>query len=224
MTTTLQQIQDRALAWSVANGAQSLVSNRPVVIARIATIERRYFDLAKSANSYYYATSASANSSNASSDRTLDLSTVAPTTAPVRRLLSVRLPSGAELNQVDIREQDAELSPRYFLRGRTIVEVGSDWGTSGVVALTLEYMRGPAPLDITGALTQTISLEDDFADLLEMGLAWFLAQSDVGRDAGEMTRLQELITQREADYLEHITNFSGEAARKQNIPTKRSQG
>lgn len=224
MATTLQQIQDRALSWSVANGTTSLVSDSSLVIARIAALERALFDRAKALNSYYYATTASANSTSGSSARTLDLTTVAPTTAPVRRLLSVSLPSGAELNQVDLREQDAELAPRYFLRGRTLVELNSEWGATGVVALALVYMRGPAPLNVAGALTQTISLEDDYADLLELGLAWWLAQRDVGRETQEMTRLQETLAQREADYIEHITNFSGEAARKQNIPTKRSQG
>ncbi len=50
MATTLQQIQDRAVAWSSANGLQTLVSNRAEIINRIAVDERRLFDLAASVN------------------------------------------------------------------------------------------------------------------------------------------------------------------------------
>lgn len=224
MATTLQQIQDRAVSWSIANGAASLVEDTALIIHQIAVQERALFDRAASLNSYYYAVLTTAASTNAAANRTLDLTTVAPTTAPVRRLLLVKLPNGTELNQVDLRDKDAEFAPRFFLRGRSVVEVGSEWSAATeAVTLTLEYMKGPAPLSTTGALTQTISLEDDFADLLELRLAWFLAHSDVGRDTPELERLEEKLAERMIAYDTMLAAYSGETARRFNIPTKRTQ-
>lgn len=224
MATTLQQVQDRATAWSTANGGTSLVSNRPVVIARIAAIERKLFDRAAKLNSYYYAVRASANSTNAASGRTVDLSAIAPTTAPVKRLVAAFLPSGVEINRVDFRDTSAELAPRAFVRGKSLVEVGSDWGASGVVAVTVDYVRHPAPLSTTGDLTQNVSIEDAYADLLELGLAWWIAHTDEGRETPELTRLKEEMAERLADYDDHLAGFSGEAARQNIIESHNSGG
>ena len=83
MSTTLQNITDRAVAWSVANGGASLVSDLPEIINRVAADERSLFDLAAETNSYYYAVEQSVTSSAGSSARTISTTglvtfTVAP--------------------------------------------------------------------------------------------------------------------------------------------------
>src|SRR4051812_2985215 len=57
MTTTLQQLQDRAVAFSSANGLSSLVSDRSEIINRIAGFERDVYDLATRQNRYFFAVS-----------------------------------------------------------------------------------------------------------------------------------------------------------------------
>ena len=117
MATTITQLKDRAVAWSSANGLQSLVSDTAEIINRVAADERVLFDLAASLNSYYFATTAAVTSSSGTSARTITTSALTP---PVGRILRLVLASGDEVNQVDVRDQDAELSPPYFLLGTVL--------------------------------------------------------------------------------------------------------
>ena len=217
MSTTISDIKDRAVAWSSANGLQSLASDTAEIINRVAADERQLFDLAASVNSYYFATTASVTSSSGSSARTITTSALTP---PVGRILRFVLNSGTEVRQVDLRDTDAELAPRYYLLGTVLTEVSNDWSsTSGTVSGTLTYVKRPTALDTTGALTQTVTLPDEFSDLLELKLAFYLAHKDYGREQPEVKRLQDLIDQRTTDFLTFISTFGGVESRAFQIPS-----
>jgi hypothetical protein len=221
VATTITQLKDRAVAWSSANGLQSLVSDTAEIINRVAADERVLFDLAASLNSYYFATTAAVTSSSGTSARTITTSALTP---PVGRILRLVLASGDEVNQVDVRDQDAELSPRYFLLGTVLTEVSNDWSaSSGTVSGTLTYVKRPTALSTTGALTQTVTMPDEFADLLEMKLAYYLAHKDYGRETPELTRLEKLIEQRTGEYVAFLQSFGGTEARRFTIPSSGSK-
>ena len=217
MTTTIQDIQTRAVAWSSANGLQSLVSDNAEIINRVAADERQLFDLAASTNSYFFATTAAVTSSSGTSARTITTTALTP---PVGRILRFVLDSGAEVSQVDVRDTDAELSPRYYMLGTTLYEVSNDWSaTSGTVGGTLTYVKRPTALDTTGTLTQTVTLPDEFTDILDLKLAHYLAHKDYGREQPEIKRLEEMVARREQDFVQFITSFGGVEARRVTIPS-----
>jgi hypothetical protein len=215
MTTTLQQIQDRAVAFSSANGLASLVQDKAEIINRIASDEISMFDLAAKENRYYFAVSIAVSSSGGSSGRTIATSSL---TQKVNRILKLKLADGRTVSQVDFQDLEAELSPRYYVLGTTIYEVDSDWGTTGAIPGTLTYMFGPAALNLTD-LTQQLTLPDDFTDCLELRLAQYLAHKDVGRDPLELERLKAMIEDADAGFISHITQFGGVEARHFNIPS-----
>lgn len=222
MATSITNLKDRAVAWSSANGLQSLVSDTAEIINRVAADERALFDLAAATNSYYFATTAAVTSSSGSSARTITTTALTP---PVGRILRLVLTaSGTEVNQVDVRDQDAELSPRYFLLGTVLTEVSNDWSaTSGTVAGTLTYVKRPTVLSTTGALSQTITLPDEFADLLEMKLAYYIAHKDYGREQPELVRLEKMIQARTGEFVGFLQSFGGTEARRFNIPSSGSK-
>lgn len=216
MATTIATIKDRAVAFSSANGLQSLTQDTAEIINRVATDERQLFDLAAATNSYYFATTAAVTSSSGSSVRTISTTALTP---PVGRILRFVLASGTEVNQVDLRDVDAELEPRYYLLGTTLYEVENDWSaSSGTVAGTLTYVKRPTALSTTGALTQTVTLPDEFVDLLELKLAHYLAHKDYGREQPEIKRLEEMIARREADFVAFLQTFGGTEHRRFTIP------
>lgn len=218
MTTTLQQIQDRAVAFSSANGLSSLVSDRSEIINRIAAFQRSLFDLATRENRYYFAIAIPVGSTGGASGRTINLSSL-PT--PCGRIIKFVLNDGRTVSQVDLQDLEAELSPRYYVLGTTMYEVSNDWSAvSGVVTGILTYVGLPTVPNVAGDLTQTVSLPDEFVDLLELKLSQYLAHKDVGRDPEEIERLGKMIEAREEDFISHITQFGGVEARRFNIPTK----
>ena len=217
MSTTIQDIQTRAVAWSSANGLQSLVSDNAEIINRVAADERQLFDLAASTNSYFFATTAAVTSSSGTSARTITTTALTP---PVGRILRFVLGSGAEVSQVDVRDTDAELSPRYYMLGTTLYEVSNDWSAaSGTVSGTLTYVKRPTVLSTTGTLTQTVTLPDEFTDILDLKLAHYLAHKDYGREHPEIKRLEEMVARREQDFVQFITSFGGVEARRVTIPS-----
>lgn len=218
MTTTLQQIQDRAVAYSTANGLSSLVSDRSEIINRIAGFERDAYDLATRENRYFFAVQAPVTSSAGSSGRTISLSSL---TIPCGRILKFVLNDGRTVDQVDIQDLEAELAPRYYVLGSTIYEVSNDWNAaSGAVNGTLTYVRQPALLSTSGDLTQTLTLPDEFADMLELRLAQYLAHKDVGRDPLELERLDKMVAAQDENFISHVGQFAGVESRRFDIPTK----
>lgn len=218
MTTTLQQIQDRAIGHSSANGLTSLVQSTSEIINQIANYEIDLYDLAAKVNRYFFAVRVSVASTGGASERSIDLAAL---TVPCYRLLQFKLNDGRVVNQVDGLDTDAELAPRYYLLGKVIYEVGSDWSSSsGAVAGKLVYMKGPAALNSGGDLTQALSIDDDLTDSIELRLARYLAHKDVGRTKQELDDLEQMITDSDQGFVDHITEFGGVEARRFNTPTK----
>jgi hypothetical protein len=218
MTTTLQQIQDRAVAFSSANGLSSLVSDRAEIINRIAGFERDVYDLATRENRYFFAIAVAVVSTSGSSGRTIDLSALA---IPCGRILKFVLNDGRTVDQVDVQDLEAELAPRYYVLGTKIYEVSNDWNASaGGVSGVLTYVRQPAALSVAADLTQTITLPDEFADMLEVRLAYYLAHKDVGRDPVELERLEKMIAEQDENFVSHVGEFAGVESQRFRIPTR----
>lgn len=218
MTTTLQQIQDRAIGHSSANGLTSLVQSTSEIINQIANYEIDLYDLAAKVNRYFFAAKVAVASTGGSSERSIDLASL---TLPCYRLLQFKLNDGRIVNQVDGLDTEGELAPRYYLLGKVIYEVGSDWSpSSGAVSGKLVYMKGPAALNVAGDLTQTLSIDDDLTDGIELHLARYLAHKDVGRGEQELKDLDAMIAESEQGFVDHITEFGGVEARRFTQPTK----
>lgn len=216
MATTVQDVIDRAVALSVAN--QGLATNPPDLIYRINQYQRRAFTEFTDVNRYAFQTSASVVSSAGNGNRVATLSTL---TAKVERVLKVTLPSGVEVSQVDLQDVTAELAPRYYPRGETLVEVGTDWNTAAptAVTLTVAYCSRPDDLNTIGATNQLVSIPDGYCDILVYELAAYFAFSDVGRDPGEA---QALMAQRNAAMANWITqggHYAGVPAYQLAIPS-----
>lgn len=219
MTTTVQQLLDRAVAWSSANGLTSLTGDTAEIINRVAADERSLFDLATRVNRSYFARTQSVTSTSAGSGRTIALTGGDFTANPVGRILEFKLSDGRIVSQVDALDLDAELAPRYYVLAKTIYEVSNDWSTSsGAVTGTLMYVKRPATLSTTGALTQTVTLDDDFADILELRLARYLVQKDYGREGAEYERLGVMISEREQDFTSFLEQYGGVEARRFLMP------
>lgn len=209
MTTTLQQIQDRAVAFSSANGLSSLISDTSEIISRIqADQEALYAGLADQWGALTQV-SASVASTSGSSGRTISL----VITPPIRRVISLILANGQRVREVAVDDQDARHSPRYYILGSSLVEVGSDWGATGVANATLVYAGGPVVLAPSGALTQLVTIADEWTDLLVLPLAMYLVQKDVGRESAEYERLERVLASRRDAYTTYLANYSGEIVR-----------
>jgi hypothetical protein len=132
-----------------------------------------------------------------------------------------KLPSGVDLNQVDLQDLEAELAPRFYPLGTKLVEVGNEWGASGVVTLSVWFGYRPAELVLTGDLTQAITVPDRFADWLELDFAAYAAAKDFGRAASDPQEATRLLTEQESvlqALLLHLDHFAGPSSRRFILP------
>jgi hypothetical protein len=216
MTTTLQQIVDRAVARSVANRGTSLVpTDTALTVERIGTAEHALFvRLASDQRTYFQRRAAvTTTASVAGAARTADLAAVTP---PVVRVLRVaRTLDGREVLPVDLQREDDAWGPRYTTAGLTLTEVvdatGATWSPSdpAALALTVDYVAGPVALNLAGALTQTVTVPDLFVDLLVNRFAAFLVLRDVGRDEQELAALDAEYERRYSDFLKFMDTVAG---------------
>lgn len=216
MTTTCQDIVSRARGFSILNPV--LTSDTAEMLSRIRADQRELrATLAGQTRDFFQLTAAVASSA-AALNRTADLTQLSP---PLERILKVELPGGTEVSQVDVLDPDAELAPRYTVRGTFLVEWKKEWNTatSTSVALTVTYVYAPTDIDPTGALTQPVSLPDEWTDLLALLLAAYCVHKDVGRDSAEYDRLMAMYTQRSAAFLEYLSHYGGLESRRFDIPT-----
>src|SRR6266850_4463535 len=126
MAKTCQDVFNGALGLNVAN--QAFASMLPSeILAQLQRAQSQLFIRLAQENRFFFANKQTLNSSNAASNRTLDLGTLAP---PIERLLhgGLILPSGVPVNVVDFQDQGAELAPRGYPLGLVINEIGSEWG------------------------------------------------------------------------------------------------
>lgn len=206
MTTTAQQIVDRAKAFSALN--TPLTTDRGEMLSRIRADQRAVFARIAQHGAARFQSTAAVTSSSAASARTASLASLTP---PLGRILHVAITSsGAKVRQAEVGDEDAKFAPRYIARALTLVEVGSDWSTStGTVALTLTYVQGPTDIDPTGAYSQTVSVPDEWTDLLVLSLAMYLHQKDPGRDPAEFQRLQQWYATRLAEFDAYCLDYDG---------------
>lgn len=220
MSTAASVIVDRAVARNVANRGNSLTSDRNEMLARIRADEQSIITQLGDAVIGLFGATGSFTSSSAASARTIDLTAAPGATIPVERILYVTLPSGTEVRRVDPRDTGAEYSPRYILRGDTMTEVSNDWSaSSGTVALTIDYVKRPTDWTVTASdLTQTISLPDRYADLLDNRLARYLSLKDHGRDPSERVELDAEFKSRMDDLIAFAAHEGGAVTRRLVMP------
>lgn len=217
MTTTCQEIYARAKRFNIANN--ELAPTKHEFLSRINADQHALFASIAAITRDRFQTTAAINSNNASSAREIDFSATTPS---VQRILKVVITSSAaEITQVDVLDTDAEFAPRYFVRGQKLIEVGSDWGASGVVGVTLTYVYGATAIDATGASSQLITVPDEWADLLVMPLAlYFYQQSPAtgARAEAEFQRLTAMLEERQKAFYEYVKNYGGVEARRFMMP------
>ncbi|HJQ96767.1 MAG TPA: hypothetical protein VJ826_00560 [Candidatus Polarisedimenticolaceae bacterium] len=210
MSTAVSDLITRALGYSVQNSDPALSGNSAEMIAVVAGFERDIYRVAAQDNRFFVHT-ASLTSTSGSSGRTVDLTTATPA---IERLLRVQLPGGVWLSIVDFEDPDAEIAPRGYVLGQTLTEYLSEWGASGTVTFSIDYGVKPATLDPTAALSQTVTLPDEYTDLLVLRLANYLATKDVGRDPAEAQTLDTLYQSRLQDVTASLFHFPGVVRRR----------
>lgn len=216
MATTIAQLYVRARQSTPANA--TITSQPAEILARVEAEQQSLFSGLAAGTRDYFQASVSLTSSAGSSQRAFDLSTLS---LPVERILLVTLFDGREAHQVDVLDVEAELSPRYIVRGRSLIEVGNDWsaGTTTVSA-NVVYVYGPAPILVTGDFTQTITIPDTFADLLVLPLQQYLAQQRLPVPSDE--NIPAMLESRRDAFAAYLTNFGGIASRRFDIPAPMS--
>jgi hypothetical protein len=219
MTTSCQQIVDGARKFNTLN--VPLTSDNREMLTRIIADQQDVFTNVAGMTRDRFQTQAALTSSAAMSGRSFDLSVITP---PIERALTLFLADGREVNQVDVLDIDAELKPRYIVRGQTIVEVLNDWNTASGAAVnaTLTYVYGPTVIDPAGLLTQLVSVPDQWIDLLVLPLALYLHQKDPQRDPTEADRLEKMLSKRQDAFVMYLTNFGGVVVKRFDLPSPQS--
>lgn len=218
MARAVQDILDRALNRSIANDQALFAGGDEEILTRVDYAQQALFSRLAEENRYFYVQPTTKASNVAAANRVVDLSTLDP---PVERLLLVKLPTGVQLSQVDLQDLEAELAPRFYPLGETLVEVDHDWGATGAITLSLWYAYRPAALNLAGDLTQTVTVPDRFCGWLELELAIYLAGKDFGRtsvDGSEIARLTAEQTQVFQDFLTFLDHFAGPSSRRFVLP------
>lgn len=216
MSTTVAQIIQWAKGYSVLSNTDELTQDATEMIVQVASFERDIYRAAAAANRYFHA-STTLTSTSGSSGRTVTLTA----TPPIERIIRAQLDdTDTVLAPVDVEDPDAELPPRYYILGQTMHEVEDDWGATGTVDIVIDYASQPAALTVTGLTSQTVSLPDQFVDLLAMKLAQYFAMKDVGRDATEVERLEALYQARLAHVMDALEHFGGTTRRRFLSPFK----
>lgn len=204
MSTSCSDIIARARSFNTLNSG--LTTDSTEMLSRIRADQQRVFTAIAGQTRDRFKTTESLTSTSGASGRSFDLSAVDP---PIERVLRLVLSDGREVNPVDELDTDAELAPRYYVRGETLYEVDDDWGASGAKTATLTYVYGASEIDISGSLTQEVTIPDNFTDVLVLPLAGYLASKDPGRDPGEMQRLALMLDEANESFSDFLTNYGG---------------
>jgi hypothetical protein len=214
VSTSCSDIVARARSFNALNTA--LTTDTAEMLSRVRADQQRVFTAVAGLTRDRFKTTASLNSTGGASGRSFDLSAVTP---PIERVLKLTLGDGREASQIDELDTDAELSPRYFVRGQSLVEVSNDWSaTSGTVSATLVYVYGATSISVSGALTQLVSIPDEFIDVLVIPLAAYLFQKDPGRDAGEWDRLAAMLDEAQNGFVSYLQAYGGITSTRFVIP------
>lgn len=219
MTTTCQTIYTAAR--SFAPIPPSVLPTPTDLLLRIRADQQALFTATTAIARDRFQTVATATSTAATSGRVVDLSALS---LPVERIIRVDLADGRTASQVDVQDLEAELAPRYLVRGLTLVEVSNDWNTTTGAAqtVTVTYAYGPAAISPTGLLTQTVSVPDEWTDLLILPLALYLHRLNPTPNAVEADRLTALLDERTTAYVSYLKTYGGVEARRFDLPSPAS--
>lgn len=224
MSVACQDVVTRAIALNVANSAfQGLPATE--LLARLNLALRTLNAKLAQDNRLFYLTTQTIASTPGISGRSIDLAS-ASFALPVERVLLVYLPPGTpgstEVALVDIQDLNAELAPRMFAIGTRLVEVNNEWsGASGAVTLTVYYVYKQVPLSLTGDLTQTLQIPDEFAPYFDYDLGIYFHEKDLGRSTAEPEELARLTARQEAAYqalLQYLDHLHGTLQRRFILP------
>jgi hypothetical protein len=215
MTTTCQEIIARARSFSILNTA--LTSDTAEMLSRIRADQRELRAMLAAETRDFFQSQTTKSSNAAASGRVVSIAALTP---PLERILKVELLNGTEVNQVDVIDPDAELAPRYIVRGQNLIEWRNEWdtGSANLVRLTITYVGAPTDISPTGALTQTVSIPDEWTDLLALPLAAYCVHKDAGRDTAEYDRLMAMNASRRTAFLEYLQHYGGIEARRFDVP------
>lgn len=220
MTTTCQQIVDRAKAASTLN--KPLVVDRVEMLTRILADQQAVFTDTSTVSRDFFKLQEPVTATLAPSlgGRMVDLETAL--SRPLDRVLKItQAPhTSTELNLVDESDFDAEYAPRYFMRGTIVRELpGGEWG-AGVADTTLYvlYTYGPTAIDPAGDLTQLVSIPDTWVDLLALPLAAYLVNKDPGRPDAEYDRLKGEADAIKARWLTFVRKRGGDKVSRFDYP------
>lgn len=221
MSVTCTDVFTRAIALSDANQAFASLGNKEV-LARLSLGQRMLNARLAQDNRLFYLTNVAATSTGGASGRVVDLAAAPFLTLPVERVVIAFLPDTTEVSLVDVQDLGAELAPRMYAMGTKLVEVGSDWSpTSGPITLTIWYVYKQAALSLTGDLTQTLQVPDEFAPYFDYELGIYFNQKDLGRAQADPDELKRLTAMQEASYqslLQFLDHLHGTIQRRFALP------
>lgn len=216
MSTTCQTIVTRAVSFSPLN--VPLADDKAEMLSRIRADQQALFTTTAALTRDRFTTTLAVTSTAAASARTISIASL---TLPLERILDLTLTDGREVSQVDVLDTDAELAPRYFVRGLSLIEVSNDWNTASSAAVTgtLTYVYGATDIDPDGAYTQAVTVPDQFTDLLVLPLAIYLAAKDPGRDPNETAMLRGMLAERTEAWLAYLKGYGGITSRRFDEPS-----
>lgn len=219
MSTNVQTIYARARAF---NPRSPLSAPRPQeILARVDADQQALFTSIAALTRDRFQLSVSVTSTAAASGRVIDLATLV---RPIERVLKFVLADGREVSQVDLLDLEAELAPRYYVQGTSLIEVSNDWATThgSTVSGTLTYVYGATAIDPDGALTQAVTVPDAWCDLLVLPLVLYLAAKDPQPDQPFVERVTALLEERQQAYVSYLGNYGGVESRRFILPTPKA--
>lgn len=202
MAITVQQALDRAVQRSALNNPDLVPTAQ--AIAYISNFERKLFIQGAELNPEYFGKSAD-TAARADDTAAWDLDTTpgdvaAVTMAEVKAITGTvtGVSIGDEVNLISKRWPTMDVSPRAYIRGRSIYQYQSELGTNAsnfVTTLTVYYSELPP---VVSALATTLRVPDQWQDLVILPLARLLAIRDKREEEAQVI---------DAEYNALLTDF-----------------
>ncbi len=214
MAYTAQQVIDLAVERSALNDANLLPTTQ--ILGYISNSERRIFMMGARMNPNFFGVNGLTTTRSAYTD-TWNLRTAPGNVAAITKLEAdtvVGTPTvsaGDEINLIDFRYPLVELSPRAYVRGYVLTDYNgelSDDASNYVSKVKVYYSKLPSALATTG---QTISLYDEWVDLLVVPIARILSIRDKREE--EAALFDQEYTQLLISFQEAVLAFEHGAAR-----------
>lgn len=182
MATTAQDIINRAVQRSTLNNPDLVPTAQ--LLQYISQFERALYLRGARINPDYFGKDASTATRAATTDA-WDLAATPGDVGLLTRaevLTIVGSVSGVSVGQkIDLvlhRMQEVGVPPRAYVRGRKISQVGTELGTNGSNLVTVaKVFYSPIPAAVT-SLTQSLTVPDEWTDLVVLPLARTLAARD----------------------------------------------